>query len=232
MIKVYNFESLGHANHGWLDARHHFSFASYRNPERLNFGSLRVINDDTILPGRGFATHPHDNMEIITYVRQGAITHTDSMGNIGRTESGDVQVMSAGTGVLHSEENREDIETKLYQIWITPNEHNVAPRWKAKQFPKDFAQEKLSVLASGQAQHANQGALFIHQDAAIFGGKLKSGTSITQPIKHKAYVLASYGAFELNGSTLNAGDGAEASDVTELHIRAANDSEILIIDVP
>src|ERR1700742_2117012 len=135
-VTVIPYEKLGHADHGWLDARHHFSFAHYWNPDRVHFGALRVINDDKVAPGRGFGTHPHDNMEIITYVRQGAITHKDSMGNTGRTGAGDVQVMSAGTGVFHSEHNLESEDTKLYQIWITPNKRGVKPRWEAREFPK------------------------------------------------------------------------------------------------
>jgi redox-sensitive bicupin YhaK (pirin superfamily) len=197
MITVFPYENLGHANHGWLDARHHFSFARYYNPARTGFGDLLVVNDDTIASGRGFGTHPHDNMEIITYVRQGAITHKDSMGNVGRTEAGDVQVMSAGTGVFHSEYNLEPVDTRLYQIWIEPNQQNVPPRWEAKQFPKIPVNDHLVLLASGMKEHGNQNAALIHADAAIYGGKLKAGTEIAQTIKHQAYVLASEGEFLL-----------------------------------
>ena len=232
MITVYPYTELGHADHGWLDARHHFSFASYRNPKRTGFGALLVINDDKVAAGKGFATHPHDNMEIITYVRQGAITHKDSMGNSGRTSAGDVQVMSAGTGVAHSEHNLETEDTRLYQIWIEPNQRNVKPRWDAKQFPKTPAKDTLPILASGQAQHVGGDALMIHQDAAIYGGRLSAGTRITQPIKHQAYVLASSGSFTLNGKTLAQGDGAEITDEKTLDIYANQDTEILVIDVP
>jgi quercetin 2,3-dioxygenase len=232
MITVYPYETLGHADHGWLDARHHFSFAGYRNPKRTGFGSLLVINDDKVAAGKGFATHPHDNMEIITYVRQGAITHTDSLGNIGRTGAGDVQVMSAGTGVRHSEYNQEHQDTRLYQIWITPDEQNVAPRWEARQFPKMPVTVSLPVLVSGQKQHADQDALFIHQDAAIYGGVIKAGTTVVQPIKHQAYVLASIGSFTVNGVPLNQGDGAEISGAGLLTITAMSDAEVLVIDAP
>ena len=167
MIRVYPYENLGHADHGWLNARHHFSFASYRDPKRVGFGQLLVINDDVIAAGRGFAPHPHNDMEIITYVREGAITHEDSMGNVGRTGAGDVQVMSAGTGVIHSEKNLEPGQTRLYQIWIEPREQGVKPRWEAAQFPKQPVTGTLPVLVSGQAQHAGTEALMIHQDAAI-----------------------------------------------------------------
>lgn len=232
MITVYPYDELGHADHGWLDARHHFSFATYRNPDRLGFGALQVVNDDKIAAGRGFGAHPHNNMEIITYVRQGAITHKDNMGNEGRTGAGDVQVMSAGTGVFHAEYNLEDEDTRLYQIWIHPNERNVAPRWKAQAFPKEPVTGQLPVLVSGQPQHANKGALYIHQDAAIYGGKLTAGTSLEQPIKHMAYVLASEGEFEVNGQLLKRGDGAEITDARNLTIKANTDAEILVIDVP
>ena len=232
MITIYPYENLGHANHGWLDARHHFSFASYRNPTRTGFGTLLVINDDRIAAGGGFAPHPHNNMEIITYVRQGAITHKDSMGNVGRTGAGDVQVMSAGTGVTHSEFNAEKEDTKLYQIWILPNEQGVTPRWKAKQFPKEPVTDALPTLVSGQAQHAGKDSLFIHQDAAIYGGRLKAGTIITQHIKHQAYVLASEGSFTINGVAMKQGDGAEIVQLDSVSITATTDAEILVIDVP
>jgi redox-sensitive bicupin YhaK (pirin superfamily) len=232
MITVYPYETLGKANHGWLDARHHFSFAMYFNPARRGFGDLLVINDDTVAPGRGFGTHPHDNMEIITYVREGAITHKDSMGNVGRTEAGDVQVMSAGTGVFHSEYNLEPVETRLYQIWIEPNQQGVAPRWEARQFPKAPVSDALAVLASGRAEHQNSGALFIHADAAIYGGNLNAGARITQPIKHQAYLLVSKGEVEIDGAAMKQGDGAEVSGSESITIHAKTDSEVLVIDVP
>jgi len=232
MITIYPYKDLGHADHGWLDARHHFSFASYYNPKRVGFGTLLVINDDKVAAGRGFAMHPHDNMEIITYVRQGAITHRDSMGNTGRTAAGDVQVMSAGTGVQHSEQNLEHEDTRLYQIWIKPNKRNVAPRWEAKAFPKEPVTGTLPILVSGQPEHDGKNALFIHADAAIYGGNLKVGTAIELPIKHQAYVLASVGSFTVNGITLNQGDGAEITDEKNLSIAATSDAEILVIDVP
>jgi quercetin 2,3-dioxygenase len=232
MITVYPYEKLGHANHGWLDAHHHFSFARYWNPDRVEFGTLRVINDDKVAAGKGFEAHPHNNMEIITYVRQGAITHKDSMGNTGRTGAGDVQVMSAGTGVVHSEHNLENEDTRLYQIWIEPNEHNVAPRWKAKAFPKEPVSGQLSVLVSGQPQHAGKDALFIHQDAAIYGGRLTKGTKVGVPIKHQAYVLASVGNFTVNGISMKQGDGAEVTGEKLLSITAGSDAEVLVIDTP
>jgi len=232
MIKIYPYENLGHANHGWLDARHHFSFARYWNPDRTGFGELLVINDDKVAAGTGFGTHPHDNMEIITYVRQGAITHKDSMGNVGRTGAGDVQVMSAGTGVAHSEHNLESEDTKLYQIWIKPNVQNVPPRWEAREFPKaEISEGSLPVLVSGRDEDQDKNPLFIHQDAAIYAGRIKAGTKIEQPIKYGAYILASLGSFTLNGQKMKQGDGAEITDEKTIRITAETDAEILLIDV-
>jgi redox-sensitive bicupin YhaK (pirin superfamily) len=233
MIQVYPYEKLGHADHGWLDARHHFSFARYWNPDRVNFGALRVINDDKVAAGSGFGAHPHDNMEIITYVRQGAITHKDNMGNTGRTGAGDVQVMSAGTGVFDSEYNMESEDTRLYQIWIEPNEENVSPRWEARSFPKDEVKgDQLPVLVSGHAEDVAKGALFIHQDATIYGGRIKAGAEITQSLRGDAYVLASVGDFTVNGASLNQGDGAEVTGERILKLKAKSDAEILVIDLP
>ena len=231
-ITLYPYASLGSADHGWLQARYHFSFARYWNPQRTGFGKLLVINDDIVAAGKGFAPHPHDNMEIITYVRAGAITHKDSIGHSGRTGAGDVQVMSAGTGVTHSEFNMENEDTRLYQIWIEPREKNVVPRWEARAFPKEPTTEALTLLVSGQKEHELRGALMIHADAAIYGGTLAAGTRITQPIKHQAYILASEGSFSVNGTVMNKGDGAEVINTKTLDISAMSDCEILVIDVP
>jgi redox-sensitive bicupin YhaK (pirin superfamily) len=176
-------------------------------------------------------------MEIITYVRSGAITHRDSMGNEGRTEAGDVQVMSAGSGVTHSEMNKEDIDTTLYQIWIEAQEQNVTPRWDCRAFPKTDSNNALTLLVSGQPEHKSRNALFIHQDAAIYGGRIQAGQSIKQAIKHQAYVLASQGAFTIvttDGSQqiLKQGDGAEIIGSLEFLIKADLESEIIVIDVP
>lgn len=229
MIKIYKFEDLGHVNHDWLNARHHFSFSNYYNPERNGFGTLKVINDDIIKAKSGFDTHPHRDMEIITYVRSGAITHKDSNGNVGRTEAGDVQVMSAGTGIKHSEFNLEDEETNLYQIWITPKQQGVKPRWDSKNFPKNPVLDKLHLLVSG---NENDDALFIYQDAKIYGGKLRSGNKIIHPINNQAYILASAGEFEIDNVKIKKGDGAEITQQTEISITAITDCELLIIDSP
>ena len=228
MITHYPYASLGHANHGWLDARHHFSFAGYRNPKRQQFGVLRVINDDVIKPGRGFDTHPHRNMEIITYVKKGAITHQDSNGNVGRTEAGDVQVMSAGTGVFHSEFNLENEDTNIFQIWIEPNQLEVKPKWGSHAFPKEATADGLRLLVSGDGN----APLSIHQDAFIYAGHLREGTELNHPIKHQAYVLVSEGSLELEGYVLNKGDGLEASELSSISMKALSDTRVLVIDVP
>ena len=228
MIKTYAYERLGHANHGWLNARHHFSFANYHNPERMAFGALRVINDDIIKAGSGFDTHPHKDMEIITYVRNGAITHRDSRGNVGRTEAGDVQVMSAGTGIFHSEFNLESEDTNLYQIWIEPNKTGVKPRWDARKFPTDETEGGLTLLVSGDGRAPLQ----IHQDATIHAGRINAGSRLEHSIKHQAYLLVSKGTVELDGHTLMQGDGAEIRDVASIKLAAETDADVLIIDVP
>ncbi len=227
MITPYPYNELGHAHHGWLDTRHHFSFASYHNPARMGFGSLRVINDDIIAAGTGFGMHPHRDMEIITYVRKGAITHQDNQGNQGRTEAGDVQVMSAGSGIMHSEYNHEDDDTVIYQIWIEPNQHGVAPRWDAREFPKE-ASNQLTLLVSGDGRAPLQ----IHQDAYLYAGTLAAGSELTQAITHQAYLLVSDGSVTLDGHTLNKGDGAEITDVDRVNLTANSDAELLLIDVP
>lgn len=228
MITVYEYENLGMASHGWLEARHHFSFGGYYNPERLGFGTLKVVNDDRIQGGTGFATHPHKDMEIITYVRQGAITHKDNQGNEGRTGAGDVQVMSAGTGIFHSEFNKESENTTLYQIWITPNKTGVPPRWDAMKFPKEAVTDKLNVLVS----EAGAEGLSIYQDAKIYGGNLNKETKLIHPIKHQAYILASRGKFSIDGKILKMGDAAEVIKQATIEIHAIDDAEILIIDAP
>jgi len=228
MIKTYAYEELGHADHGWLNARHHFSFANYHNPERMAFGALRVINDDIIKAGAGFDTHPHRDMEIITYVRTGAITHRDSRGNVGRTEAGNVQVMSAGTGIFHSEFNLESEDTSLYQIWIEPNKKGVEPRWDAMEFPTEENKDGLTLLVSGDGRAPLQ----IHQDATIHAGRISAGSTLEHSIKHQAYLLVSKGKIRLDGQTLNQGDGAEIRDLASISLAAETDADVLIIDVP
>jgi redox-sensitive bicupin YhaK (pirin superfamily) len=233
MITVYPFTVLGKANHGWLKSSHHFSFANYYNPSRMGFGSLLVVNDDWVKPGFGFPPHPHRNMEIISYVRTGAITHEDNKGHKGVTKNGEVQVMSAGKGVVHSEYNRSKEPLTFYQIWIKTNTMNIEPRWESKKFPNKAVEDALPMLVSGYSDDKNK-ALFIHQKARIFGGKIRKGNVIEHAIEHQAYVLASDGRFEINDNefpkTLNKGDGAEVTKSKTITISALTNCEIVIID--
>mgnify|MGYP000008765882 CR=1 FL=1 len=228
MLTHYPYDTLGLANHGWLNARHHFSFANYHNPNRMGFGSLRVINDDVIKAGAGFDTHPHKNMEIITFVREGAITHRDSNGNVGRTEAGDVQVMSAGTGVFHSEFNLESSDTNIFQIWIEPNTLGVEPQWASHEFPPHASQDQLTLLVAGDGS----APLSIHQDAYIYAGHLREGTSLTQKIKHQAYIVVSDGSVKVGDIVLDKGDGLEVQGMSDVTLEATTDTRILVIDVP
>lgn len=232
MITRYPYENLGHHDHGWLDARYHFSFGDYHNRERMGFGVLRVINDDIVKAGAGFDTHPHKDMEIITFVRKGAISHRDSQGNEGRTKAGNVQVMSAGSGIEHSEFNQEEEDTSLYQIWIRPREKGVKPRWDGLEFPQKPAVDALPLLVSGIKEDDGKGALYIHQDARIYGGLVKAGTVIKHPVRGQAYALVSGGSIDIDGEALEKGDGAEITDVSAVQIKASEDAEIIVIDVP
>lgn len=232
MIKYYPYSDLGHHEFGWLDARYHFSFSEYYNPNRTRFGALRVINDDIIKAGSGFDTHPHKDMEIITYVRKGAITHRDSKGNVGRTEAGDVQVMSAGTGIYHSEFNLESEDANLFQIWIHPREKGVEPHWDSLTFPKSKVDKAFPLLVSGFAEDLEKDVLHIHQDARIYGGVIESGQSIRHSVTNQVYLLVSEGKMILDGKVLSAGDGAEIIDVESFIVEAKETSEIVIIDVP
>jgi redox-sensitive bicupin YhaK (pirin superfamily) len=230
MIERRPFNSLGGANHGWLNAKHHFSFADYYDPDRMNFGAIRVWNDDEIAPGTGFPAHPHSDMEIITYVRTGAITHQDSLGNKGRTEAGDVQVMSAGTGIRHAEYNLESVPTTLFQIWIEPNRRGGAPSWGAKPFPKSDRSGKFAVLASGF--DTDEGALPIRTAARVLGVTLKAGETIEYALgtDRYAYLVPATGAVTVNDVRLDARDGAAIRDQDAFTITAVEDSEIVMVD--
>ncbi len=232
MITVYPYESLGRADHGWLKTRYHFSFADYLNRHRMNFGRLRVINDDKVKAGCGFDMHRHENMEIITFVRSGAITHQDTKGNEGRTEAGNVQVMSAGTGIYHSEFNLENEDTTLFQIWIMPKSKGIEPRWETAQFSNRKANGSLPLLVSGRKEDQDDGALYIHQDASISGGLIDKGKQVTHPIKHQAYMIISEGQIEILGHALKKGDGIEIIDEDSVSFTALSDTEVILIDVP
>jgi redox-sensitive bicupin YhaK (pirin superfamily) len=233
MIDVRPFSSLGKANFGWLDANHHFSFGHYMDPRRMAWGRLRVWNDDEIAPGTGFDPHPHRDMEIITYVREGAITHTDNMGNEGRTEAGDVQIMSAGTGVVHSEYNREPTATRIFQIWIVPDRRGVKPAWGAKSFPKEQREAGFEVLASGRAGDAGAGALPINVDGAVMAATLRKGQTLVQPLAEgrAAYLVPAKGAVTVNGQKVAARDGAAIVDEAAITITATEDAELVMVEV-
>jgi len=230
MIELRPFESLGGADHGWLNAKHHFSFADYHDPKRMQWGNLRVWNDDTIAPHTGFPPHPHRDMEIITYVREGAITHEDNLGNKGRTEAGDVQVMSAGTGIRHSEYNLEDAATRIFQIWILPTRSGEQPSWGARPFPKGDRSGRFVTLASGFDN--DNDALPIRTDARVVGATLKAGETADYPLgkERKAYLVPATGAVQIDDVRINARDGAAISDVDVLRITAIEDSEIVLVD--
>jgi hypothetical protein len=240
MLTHYPYKSLGHADHGWLKSKHHFSFARYYNPARKGFGKLRVINDDWVAAGTGFPAHPHSNMEIISVIRSGAITHQDSTGNKGVTKAGEVQVMSAGTGIIHSEYNRSHEPLTFYQIWLETNKNNIAPRWESKKFPTQ-PQAALTLLASGYDEDKGT-ALYVNQQVRIFGGQLAQGMVIEQPIKDQAYILASAGSFIVATSvnanaetnkenvTMHKGDGLEVRQCGTIEVRASTACEIIIID--
>ena len=231
MIELRPFESLGGENHGWLDAKHHFSFAGYHDPKRMQWGNLRVWNDDTIAPQTGFPPHPHRDMEIITYVREGAITHEDNLGNKGRTEAGDVQVMSAGTGIRHSEYNLEDVTTRIFQIWILPTRSGEQPSWGSRPFPKGDRSGQFVTLASGFDN--DNDALHIRTNARVVGATLKAGETAEYPLGmgRKAYLVPAIGAVQIGDVRVGARDGAAINDVEILRITAIEDSEIVLVDV-
>ena len=230
MIERRPFSALGHANHGWLDANHHFSFANWYDPSRMGWGALRVWNDDTIAPQSGFPPHPHSDMEIITYVRTGAITHQDSLGNKGRTGPGDVQVMSAGSGIRHAEYNLEDETTTLFQIWIESNQSGGAPSWGAKPFPKDDRSGRFVVLASGVP--GDEDALPIRTDGRVLAATLKAGESARWTLGEgrNAYLVPARGVVEVNGVRIEARDGAAIRDEGELVVTAIEDAEVVMVD--
>jgi len=225
--------SRGNANHGWLNAYHTFSFASYHNPERHHFGVLRVLNDDTIAAGMGFGTHPHDNMEIITIPLEGDLAHKDSMGNSAVIKNGDVQVMSAGTGIQHSEFNpNPDKQTKLLQIWIFPNKKNVTPRYEQLTLNETDRHNKLQQILS---PNPDDDGVWIHQDAWFHLGKFDSGKTVNYQLKKEGnglYAFILKGDVVIDGQELHARDGLGITDFSELNITANSDAEFLLMEVP
>ena len=230
MIDLRPFESLGGADHGWLHARHHFSFSGYQDPARMNWGALRVWNDDAIQPNTGFPPHAHQDMEIITYVLEGAISHQDSLGNQGRTEAGDVQVMSAGSGIRHAEYNLEPGVTRLFQIWILPARAGGAPSGGARPFPKGDRAGGFVALASGLP--GDDGALPIRTPGRVLGATLRAGESLAYdlPPERRAYLVPARGAVEVNGVHVGTRDGAAISGEPVLRITALSDAELVMVD--
>jgi redox-sensitive bicupin YhaK (pirin superfamily) len=230
MIERRPFDKLYGADHGWLQTRHHFSFADYWDQKRMGWGALRVWNDDEIAPNAGFPPHPHADMEIITYVRDGAITHKDSLGNVGRTAAGDVQVMSAGAGIRHAEYNLEPETTRLFQIWILPDRRGGSPAWGAQPFPKADRSGRFVTLASGFDN--DKDALPIRAEARVLGATLKAGETVDYALgagRH-GYLVPAAGAVEVDGVRIEARDGAAISDAAVVRITAIDDSEIVLVD--
>jgi len=223
----------GNANHGWLNANHSFSFAQYYNPERMSFGALRVLNDDTIAPGRGFGTHPHDNMEIITIPLEGDLEHKDSMGNVGAINEGEIQVMSAGTGVYHSEYNKNsDKPINLLQLWVMPKLQNVAPRYDQKSV-KEL--KKNNAFYQVLSPNVDDDGMWIHQDAWFHLGDFDQATTTAYNIKKKGngvYVFVIEGSFSVGDQTLNKRDALGVWETEVIDFVAQEHSKILLVEVP
>jgi len=232
VTKVIKSDERHHANFGWLDTRWHFSFDTYHDPSNLNWGALRVFNDDVIEPSRGFGMHPHRDMEIVTYVLSGELEHKDSTGNRGVIHPGEVQVMSAGTGILHSEYNHsQENPVHLLQLWILPRTRGLKPRWEQRQFaPAERLGRLLPVVSSGELA----GTLAIDQDAQVYVATLPAGSKVKhQSRQHrKAYVFVIEGDLSVNGTQLAAGDQARIAHEPELSIQSAKDSELILVDLP
>ncbi|PHR93047.1 MAG: quercetin 2,3-dioxygenase [Blastopirellula sp.] len=231
MIRLRKSEDRGHMNHGWLDANHSFSFAGYHDPNNMGFRSLRVMNEDRIAPGQGFGTHPHNDMEIVTYVLEGALQHKDNMGNGEVLTPGEFQRMSAGTGITHSEFNPSATEpVHLYQIWLTPSEKGITPSYEQKRFDDADMDNRLRLVASPDAE---DGSLAIHQDARIYLSKLTENQTVqyTLNTNRHAWLQVLRGSVSLNGQTLSTSDGAAISDETKLEITAEQSAEIMLFDL-
>ena len=231
MIERRPLETLGHARRGWLDAKHHFSFAGYQDPKRMRWGALRAWNDETIAAGAGFPPLLQTDMEIITCVREGALTHEDDLGNRGRTRVGDVQVMSAGSGVTHAEFNMEGGPARVFQIWIEPDRRGVPPSWGRKSFAGEACNGQLITLASGM--EGDDDALPIRSDARVLAVALKAGQAATYRFAEGArrgYLVAAKGRLTVNDMPVDGGDGVAIHDETDLHIMALDDAEVLLAD--
>jgi len=231
MITMRRATERGHANHGWLDSYHTFSFADYYDPREMGFGPLRVINEDRVQGGKGFGTHPHRDMEIISYVLEGALEHKDSIGTGSVIRPGDVQRMSAGTGVLHSEYNHSpDSGVHFLQIWIEPNRRGVEPSYEQKHFPAEEKRGRLRLVASPDGA---EGSVSIYQDARVYAAVLEAGDSVTHALAdgRRAYVHVARGSVQLNGETLSAGDGAKIQGEPQLRLSDGQRAELLLFDM-
>jgi redox-sensitive bicupin YhaK (pirin superfamily) len=230
---IHKADSRGSANHGWLNAKHSFSFANYHNPDKVHFGVLRVLNDDIVAPSMGFGMHPHDNMEIITIPLKGALKHRDNMGNEGVINAGDVQVMSAGTGVMHSEFNPSATdEVSLFQIWIFPNIKNATPRYDQKSFNTAERKNKFQLIVSPEKNGSN---LWVNQNAFFSLADLDAGSELTYTLNTKTngiYLMNIDGEIELSGNTLIKRDAIAITDANEITIKAKTSSSVLVMEVP
>ena len=232
MIVVRKAQDRGHADHGWLDSHHTFSFADYYDPREMGWGALRVINEDRVAPGRGFGTHPHRDMEIISYVLEGALAHKDSMGTGSVIRPGDVQRMSAGTGVLHSEFNQSPRDpVHFLQIWIEPNQRGIAPSYEQKNFADGEKRGRLRLIASPDG---TEGSVKIHQDARVYAAVLDGAETVRHALaqNRKAYVHVARGTVRLNDTALSSGDGAKIDGERELDLSDAKGAEVLVFDLP
>ena len=232
MIELRKANERGHANHGWLDTWHSFSFADYHDPAHVSFGPLRVINEDRVQPGAGFPTHGHRDMEIVTYVLEGALAHQDSMGNGSTIVPGDVQRMSAGKGVLHSEYNHaRDEVTHLLQIWIHPDVTGISPGYEQKRFPPEEKRGRLRLIASADGR---EGSVTIHQDAALYAALLDGEERLIHPLApgRRAYVHVARGEVTANGRPLGPGDALKAADEPAVTLERGKDAEVLLFDLP
>jgi redox-sensitive bicupin YhaK (pirin superfamily) len=231
MIRIRKADERGHFNHGWLDTYHTFSFASYRDPEHMGFRSLRVMNEDRVQPGQGFAAHPHRDMEIVTYVLEGALEHKDNMGNGSALRPGEFQRMTAGRGITHSEFNPSAGElVHLYQIWISPERKALEPSYEQRAFAEDERRNQFRIVAS---RDGREGSLTVHQDVAIFLSSINAGEQVSHALKmdRHAWLQVLRGAVELNAIRLAAGDGAAVSEETVLAVLATSDSEVMLFDL-
>ncbi len=230
---IHKANTRGHANHGWLNSFHTFSFANYYNPERVHFGALRVLNDDTVNGGQGFGKHPHDNMEIISIPLEGDLEHQDSMGNTSVIQHGDIQVMSAGTGIFHSEYNKNaDQPVKFLQIWVFPNQKDIKPRYDQITLKPEDRHNKLQQIVS---PNPDDDGVWIYQNAWFHMGKLDQGTSLAYPLKNAAngvYAFVLSGKLSINAIALESRDGLGLYDVEQLQIEATANAEILLMEVP